>query len=65
MRLEQARRCVEEMIDAEVPLRDIEQYVRLIDVPDQAKARLRYRARKAAENGKVPDFPSRATATRL
>jgi hypothetical protein len=57
MRLERARRCVEEMIDAGVPLRDIEHYVRLIEVPDQAKARLRYRARKAAEAGEVPDLP--------
>jgi hypothetical protein len=65
MRLERARRCVEEMIDVGVPLRDIEQFVRLIEVPEQAKARLLFRAREAAENGKVSDSPSRATAARL
>jgi hypothetical protein len=47
MRLDDARRCVEEMIDAGVPLRDIEQYVRLADVPDQGKALLLYLAQEA------------------
>jgi hypothetical protein len=65
MRLERARQCVGEMIDAQVPLRDIEQFVRLIDVPEQAKARLLYRAREAAESGRIPDLGLRASAARL
>jgi hypothetical protein len=55
MELERARRCVEEMIDVGVPLRDIEHYVRLVDVPDQGKARLLYRARKAARMRALSD----------
>jgi hypothetical protein len=65
MQLEQARRCVEEMIDVGVPLRDIEQYVRLIDVPKQGKARLLYRARRAARTGALSDSAFEAGTVRL
>jgi hypothetical protein len=54
MRLEDAWRCVDEMIDAGVPLRDIERYVRLVDVPDKEKALLLSLAQEARTARPLP-----------
>jgi predicted HD phosphohydrolase len=47
MRLADAQRCMEEMLEAGVDLHDIEHYIRLVDVSDQARAGLLRSARLA------------------
>jgi hypothetical protein len=67
MRLADAQRCVEEMLDAGVDLHDIEHYIRLVDVSDHARAALLRGARlaKAAPllDGVNPNTAVRPTAS--
>jgi hypothetical protein len=67
MRLADAQRCVEEMLEAGVNLNDIEQYIGLVDVSDQARAGLLRSARlaKAAPllEGLMPTTAARQTAS--